>query len=196
MLRQMADHPADSALMLRYRDGDAEAFDTLYERHRLSLFRFLARQTSDQQSCEDIYQEVWSKVIRARHDYRASAKFSTYLYRIARNCLIDHYRRVGRTPDTQSTNESATPELQAGTPDPADATEHIEWRVALFTALAQLPDEQREVFLLHEQVGLELAEIAEITGVGGETVKSRLRYARQKLRTDPNLSAQWSGKTE
>jgi RNA polymerase sigma-70 factor (ECF subfamily) len=182
MLRPMRDELADSELMLRYRDGDKAAFEELYERHRLPLYRFLFRQLGNEQSCDDVFQEVWSKVIRARHNYRASARFTTYLYRIARNSLIDHFRRAGKHSVAISDARDDVPEAAAATGDPAAAAERSDQREALLAALAQLPDEQREAFLLREEAGCGLAEIAEITGVGHETVKSRLRYALLKLR--------------
>ena len=194
MLRGMTDELADSALMLRYRDGDGKAFEVLYGRHRQQLFRFLLRQLGDQQSCEDIFQETWSKVIRARHTYRADAKFSTYLYRIARNSLIDHYRRIGRSSGLISENDATVAEPAAQTDDPVQAAEQDDRRALIVAALAKLPDEQREAFLLREEGGFSLAEIAAITGVGHETVKSRLRYAlvklRDTLRKDENLNAE------
>jgi len=190
MLRQMVNKLADSALMLRYKAGDSDAFETLYNRHRLPLYRFLARQLSEQQSCEDLFQEVWSKVIQARQNYRADAKFTTYLYRIARNCLIDHYRRVGRQPEILSESDSATPEVVAATGDPLRKAEQADDRAAILVALTSIPYEQREVFLLREEAGFSLAEIATITGVGHETVKSRLRYALMKLRDGMNSTAE------
>ena len=191
MLRSMTDELADSALMLRYRDGDGDAFEVLYARHRSSLYRFLLRQSGDQQSCEDIFQETWSKVIRARHNYRPDAQFSTYLYRIARNSLIDHYRRVGRQSGLVSENEAAVPEPVAQTDDPVRAAEQRDQRELILAALDRISDAQREVFLLREEAGCSLAEIAAITGVGHETVKSRLRYALLKLRSSLPKDAEW-----
>ncbi len=197
MLRWMAEELADSALMLRYRGGDSNAFEMLYERHRLPLFRFLLRQLGDQQVAEDIFQETWSKVIRARHNYRPQAKFSTYLYRIARNSLIDHYRRTGRQSGLITANADAVPEAAAHTDDPVTAAERADQRALILAALAAIPDEQREVFLLREEAGLSLAEIAETTGVGQETVKSRLRYALVKLRSSlPRDDGSSSGSTD
>ena len=172
----------DTALMLRYRDGDSAAFDALYERHRGPLFRFLVRRTSSQQSAEDLFQEIWSRIIRSRAAYRPTAKFRTYLFRIARNCVVDYYRRNARALPTQSTDAEGAPEPVANTGDPvAEATRH-ETQISLAGALAELPDEQCEAFLLHEEAGFTLQEIGELTGVGRETVKSRLRYALRKLR--------------
>ena len=182
MLSCMAAELNDNALMLRYRDGDMAAFETLYEKHKGPLFRFLLRHTDNQQFAEDVFQEVWAKIIKSRNNYRSAAKFTTYMYRIARNSTIDHYRRSGRQPALlQEHNEHAT-ELAAPGDDPVTAAEHRDLQRSLTTALNSLPEEQREVFLLREESGFTLAEISEITATGTETVKSRLRYALAKIR--------------
>jgi RNA polymerase sigma-70 factor (ECF subfamily) len=172
----------DTALMLRYKDGDMTAFETLYGRHKGSLFRFLVRQIGNQQYAEDVFQEVWSRIIRNRDGYRADAKFTTYLYHIARNCSVYHYRRMQKRYDDISENEATVPEAQAQDGNPVAKAETGDLRFAIVEALHQLPNDQREAFLLKEESGLSLEEIATITGVGRETVKSRLRYALTKLR--------------
>ena len=170
----------DSALMLRYRDGDLGAFDALYHRHNDALFRYLLRMTRNRAAAEDVYQEVWARLIKARQNYRRTAKFSTYLYRIAHNCFIDSLRRNrrydGGAPDT------ALNVADAG-PSPEHDAERAGMRKRLIAALNELPIEQRDVFLLHEEAGLGLEDIAHVTGAKRETVKSRLRYANRKLRT-------------
>lgn len=177
--RCMTARPTDSALMLRYKDGDATAFETLYRRHNDSLYRYLLRRCRDRDAAEDIFQEVWSKIIKARGSYRRTAKFTTFLYRVAHNCFIDHVRKNRRHSATSESN----PESCA---DPADeldlVTEKSLVRRRLETALMALPDEQRDVFLLHEESGLSLDTIARVTGVNRETAKSRLRYAMNKLK--------------
>jgi RNA polymerase sigma-70 factor (ECF subfamily) len=172
----------DTALMLRYRDGDMTAFETLYGRHKGSLFGFLVRQIGNRQYAEDVFQEVWSRIIRNRDKYQANAKFTTYLYHIARNCSIDHYRRMQKRDDDISEQDAAVPEAQAKDGDPVTTAETGELRFAIVGALRNLPDDQREAFLMKEESGLSLEEIATVTGVGRETVKSRLRYAVGKLR--------------
>jgi len=175
----MEQAPEDSALMLRYRDGDVAAFETLYKRHNDALYRYLLRLCRHRDSAEDIFQEVWGKIIKARNSYRPTAKFTTFLYRVAHNCFIDHIRRNKRhnqivdiAPDTQP-DTGEQPEVQ---------TERSLARRRLHAALLNLPDEQRDVFLLHEEAGLNLDQIASITGSNRETTKSRLRYAVKKLR--------------
>ena len=178
----------DSALMLRYKDGDVAAFEVLYRRHNDALYRYLLRLSRQQHAAEDLYQEVWSKIIRSRHRYRPTAKFTTFLYRVAHNCFIDYVRRNKR----HSHESVIDPDV---TPDTADQPEMLVEksmaRTRLELALQMLPDEQRDVFLLHEEAGLNLDAIAHVTGVSRETAKSRLRYAVRKLKTamaDPALN--------
>ena len=171
--------PDDSALMLRYADGDVTAFETLYRRHNDSLYRYLLRLSGHRSTAEDVFQETWGKIVKARDRYQPSAKFSTYLYRVAHNCFIDYLRRNKRHTNTADVD----PDSQMSAVSEPDAeTERSLARRRLEAALTTLPDEQRDVFLLHEEAGLNLAQIAEVTGVNRETAKSRLRYAVGKLR--------------
>ena len=170
---------SDSALMLRYRDGDLAAFETLYRRHNDALYRYLLRLSRHPDTAEDVFQEVWSKIIKARDSYRPTAKFTTFLYRVAHNCFIDHLRRNKR----HAHSLAAEPDHQ---PDPGEPPEQLTERSLarrrLHAALLDLPEEQRDVFLLHEEAGLSLDQIASVTDANRETVKSRLRYAVSKLR--------------
>ncbi len=171
--------PDDSALMLRYADGDVDAFETLYRRHNDSLYRYLLRLSGHRNTAEDVFQETWGKIVKARSKYRPTAKFSTYLYRVAHNCFIDYLRRNKRHSNTSDVD----PDTQVGAGGEPDAeTERSMARKRLEEALTTLPEEQRDVFLLHEEAGLNLAQIAEVTGVNRETAKSRLRYAVGKLK--------------
>jgi RNA polymerase sigma-70 factor (ECF subfamily) len=129
---------------------------------------------------EDVFQEVWGKIIRARESYRPTAKFTTFLYRVAHNCFVDYLRRNRR--HTQTAN--VEPDSQPDTGERPDMlAERSLARRRLESALQSLPDEQRDVFLLHEEAGLNLEQIASVTGSNRETAKSRLRYAVKKLRT-------------
>ena len=166
--------------MLRYRDGDAGAFETLYSRHRGPLYRYFIRQVSRAQ-VDDLFQEVWLRVIRGQDRYRASAPFSAYLYRIAHNVLVDHYRRTGRSVEFSAPEP---PELDDPGPTPERAFVQGELRGRLLAALEDLPAPQREVFLLHQEGGLTLEQIGQVVGAGRETVKSRLRYAVSRLRKE------------
>lgn len=177
--RAMEHAPDDSALLLRYRDGDVAAFEILYRRHNDALYRYLLRLCRHRDNADDIFQEVWGKIIKAADRYRPTAKFTTFLYRVAHNCFIDHLRRNKRhlhASDFDPDNHADPGDLPEMLAERSLARERLE------LALRDLPDEQRDVFLLHEEAGLDLDEIALITGSNRETTKSRLRYAVKKLR--------------
>lgn len=175
---------SDEQLMLRYRDGDAAAFEELYGRHRGGVFRYVLRQVGLRSASEEIFQEIWIKIVTSRLRYRVEARFATFLYHVAHNCVMDHFRRktplhlISLDDDEDAGHQVAGPERDQ--PERAAALRQSTAR--LLNALAMLPAEQRDAFLLHEEGGLTLEEIAEVTAVGRETVKSRLRYALAKLR--------------
>ncbi len=175
----MAHTPEDSALMLRYGDGDVQAFEILYRRHNDAIYRYLLRLCGHRDSADDIFQEVWGKIIKARATYRPTAKFTTFLYRVAHNCFIDHVRRNKR----HATNTVLEPELHSDSSESLETTtERSLARERLEIALDTLPEEQRDAFLLREEGGLSVEQIAAVTGCNRETAKSRLRYAVAKLR--------------
>lgn len=175
----------DSALMLRYRDGDVRAFDQLYARHKAPLYRYLRRVCCDTEVANDVFQEVWGKVIASRERYEPRAQFNTFLFRIAHNCAMDHFRRTGRMPANQVADVDELAEvLPANDVDEPEArASEAQVKAAFKQALDALPQEQRDVFVLYEESGLSLEEIGRVTGVAMETAKSRLRYALTKLRT-------------
>ena len=175
----------DDALMLAWAAGDASAFEVLYGRHRGPLFRFLLAQLRDRPLAEELYQDVWQRVIAARATWRPEAAFATWLYRIAHNRLNDHWRAQRHRPPAPLDAELRTAAL-ADPEHPGSVAEQHEQRQRLQQALDELPDEQRETVLLRLQQELSLEEIGRITGVGRETVKSRLRYALDKLRARLN----------
>jgi RNA polymerase sigma-70 factor, ECF subfamily len=178
----MQSGPSDDELMVRYRGGDAVAFEALYRRHRAPLYRFLLRQLGDTAAAEEVFQDVWMRVIDSRGRYESRGRFGSWLYAVAHNRLMDGYRARGRGLLGQDEGEEALDNL------PADELPAHVWldrkRAAerLFAALARLPDVQREAFLLQQEGELSVEEIAEATGVSRETAKSRLRYAVAKLR--------------
>jgi RNA polymerase sigma-70 factor (ECF subfamily) len=175
----MSHVPEDSALMLRYKDGDTAAFETLYRRHNDALYRYLLRLCRHRATAEDIFQDVWGKIVKARASYRPTAKFTTFMYRVAHNCFIDHVRRNKR----HANNTDLEPELHADTSElPETITERHLAKERLALALNDLPEEQRDAFLLHEEAGLSIDQIGSVTGCNRETAKSRLRYAVKKLR--------------
>jgi len=161
--------------MLAYRDGDAGAFETLYARHRGALYRFVLRSLKDRSVAEELFQEAWIRVIEARGRYAPSAKFTTWLYTIAHNLLVDHWRRKGLVL-VELNDEHASPD------NPARQVEARETAARFLQVLEALPPAQREAFLLHEEGGLSVAEIAAATGTNEEAAKSRLRYATAKLK--------------
>jgi RNA polymerase sigma-70 factor (ECF subfamily) len=180
----------DEALMLAYRDGEGAAFEALYARWRGPLYRYFLRQCGHAGQADELFQDVFMRVIGAAAGYEPTAKFTTWLFRIAHNRLIDHWRKLGREPvdplDSGREGEDGDDgAFDPPAPDdvvPERELERSELRKALIAALNELPEVQREAFLLAEEGGLTLEEIATISGVGRETIKSRLRYATAKLR--------------
>lgn len=176
-----AAEPADETLMLAYAAGDASAFERLYARHRAPLYRFLLRNLRDGALADEFFQDTWQRVIAARTGWKPDAAFTTWLYRIAHNRLNDHWRALKHRPPAPADGD----ERAARVPDPDTPDRQLsefEQRRRLQLALAELPEEQRQVVQLRLEQELSLEEIGDITGVGRETVKSRLRYAMDKLR--------------
>ncbi|MET0892771.1 MAG: RNA polymerase sigma factor [Pseudoxanthomonas sp.] len=177
--------PADETLMMAYAAGDTAAFEQLYARHRTRLYRFLLRQLRDPALADEFFQDTWQRVISAREGWKPEAAFTTWLFRIAHNRLTDHWRALKHRPPAPVDGD----ERAARVPDPDTPERNLsdfEQRRRLQLAMAELPDDQREVLQLRLEQELSLEEIGEITGVGRETVKSRLRYAMDKLRARLN----------
>jgi RNA polymerase sigma-70 factor, ECF subfamily len=174
----------DGDLMVRYRHGDLRAFEVLYERHRGSLYRYLLRQCRDSETAADLFQDVWGRIISNRGRYEVRARFTTYLFHIAHNCCVDYFRRQSaRRAGLTDPVDDWSDRLVSPTHERPDAQlARAQLEHAFRASLADLPPDQREVFLLYEETGLDLEEIAFVTGVGMETAKSRLRYALNKLR--------------
>ena len=184
------DSRTDEGLMLAYKDGDAAAFEVLYGRWRRQLFRYVAHQCGQNGASDELYQDIWLRVVNARLQYEASARFATWLFRIAHNRLVDHWRASNRMPavdiDRQD-DDDCDPLATLPGPDDERPERIVERKVLaeqIVAAVQSLPDTQREAFLLSEDGDLSLEEIAALTGVGRETVKSRLRYALGKLRQE------------
>ncbi len=177
----------DEQLMLRFQGGEAGAFELLLRRHRGPAFSFLVRLTGDRPRAEDLLQETWLRVVTAAPRWEPRARFRTWLYTVARNLAADEARRRAlRRADPLDApgpgGASPAEALADGAPGPDLAADGALLRPRLEAALAALPEEQREVFLLREYAGVPFAEIAEITGVPAPTVKSRMRYALEGLR--------------
>lgn len=173
----------DEQLMLAYAGGDGGAFEALHGRHKGALFRYLLRSVKERAQAEELYQDIWMRVIEARARYAPQAKFATWLYTIAHHRLVDHWRAKGLALVTLDDDDAAVPEPQAPPGgEPPLVFEARETLERLAAALAALPLAQREAFLLHHEGGLTAAEIAAATGTNEEAAKSRLRYAMRKLR--------------
>lgn len=179
-----AEASEDGQWMLAYRKGDVRAFEKLYAKHKGALYRYLQRMCRDREVANDLFQEVWSRVISSRDRYEVRAQFTTFLFQIAHNCAIDHFRRVDRKREKQTEDVEALQDQLPGaeTDRPELRAQETELRDAYKSALQRLPEEQRQAFVLREEGGFSLEEIGKITGVTMETAKSRLRYALSKLR--------------
>ena len=181
---------SDEQLMIAYRDGDAGAFDTLYRRHKGGVYRYMLRQCRDAGVADELFQDVWMNLIRARENYTVQAKFTTYIYKLAHNRLIDHYRKHGQAQmvslDIERGDEAELPVIAEPIASPRDEPErHLDIKqqaAQLLALLGALPELQREAFVMQYEGGLSVEEIADATGVTRETAKSRLRYAMAKIR--------------
>lgn len=172
----------DEELMLAYARGDAPAFDALYARSRGMLFRYLLRSVRNRANADELFQETWSRLIASRQRYRVESKFTTWLLQIAHNLVVDSFRRARPQASSEET-ECVMRDLDAPESErPEQLLSEFEQRRRLQLVLDDLPDVQREAFVLRMESGLGIEEIARITGVGQETVKSRLRYAFAKIR--------------
>jgi RNA polymerase sigma-70 factor (ECF subfamily) len=176
------DHP-DEYLMEQYRDGNVEAFTLLYQRNKSPLYRYFLRQTGNNSAAEELSQDVWTNIIRARQTYQADAKFTTYMFQIAHNKLVDYYRRAAHRGHENLEDPADDCDPPGGSqhhPDKQAESAQIQRRI--LTLVQSLPYDQREAFLLKEDGGLTVEQIAQITAVNAETAKSRLRYAMNKIR--------------
>ena len=184
----LPDADSDEALMLAYGAGRAAAFDVLYARHKGGVYRYLLRHCSNAGIADELFQDVWMNAIRVRATYVPTARFTTWLYTLAHHRIVDHWRASGQArlvsidDDDDDTGAMVESIPGSATHEPAARAETAELRAHLDTALRALPPEQRDAFLLQYEAGLSLAEIAALTATGIETVKSRLRYATNKLR--------------
>ncbi|HEX6837964.1 MAG TPA: RNA polymerase sigma factor [Polyangia bacterium] len=181
---------SDESLMLRYRDGDVRAFELLVTRHRKALFNFILRFVRDTAQAEDVTQETFLRLVKGADAYERQAKFTTWLYTIARNLCVDAARRgkhrKAASLDAPIGDEDGSASLLDLVADGGAAVDRQaqsrELAVRLRQAIEALPDEQREIFLLREVADLQFNEIANVIGCPENTVKSRMRYALEKLR--------------
>ncbi len=173
--------------MAAYQQGDTRAFEALLKRHRRPMFNFLYRHVGNGTLAEDLLQDVFLRVIRSAARYSPRAKFTTWLYTIARNLCVDNARRAKhRRHATLGKDPSGKQTLLDKVPNTGPAVDRQamggELRQSLHQAIASLGDDQREVFLMRETLNLPFKEIAEIVGCPENTVKSRMRYALEHLR--------------
>jgi RNA polymerase sigma-70 factor (ECF subfamily) len=180
----------DEALMLRFQAGDKAAFRVLLERWSERLYAFCYRQVREEDASRDVVQDCFVRVVRNASTFRAEARFSTWVFTIARNLCLDRARRMKfrRTtsldaPLGDDPQGATLMERVADDRPLADArTDDRRFSVRLDAALSALPEEQREIFLMRELDGLKFREIADVLGIPENTVKSRMRYALEGLR--------------
>lgn len=173
--------------MEAYRDGNVKAFDQLYGRFKDILYRYLTRQITNPVIAEEIFQDSWTAIIKNRHKYSVKSKFKTYLFHIAHNKLIDFYRSKHNSKldlisyDDNNEDLQDNEHLSISLDHKVDSLNKYNYLIEL---LNKLPAAQRDVFLMHEETGMTLIEIAQVMDVSRDTVKSRLKYALNKLRND------------
>ena len=187
----------DAARVAAFAGGDARAFEALYKAHKGGVYRYFLRSLHDAGRAEDLAQDVWTSVIRAAAQWQPDAKFTTWLYRLAHNRLIDHYRRAnlvafsaldgehdedGTDAGNAAASNAPAHEPASSAPQPDEAVAQRRAALHVVHLVEALPPAQREALLLQIEGGLTLEEIAAATGQGFETVKSRLRYALAKVR--------------
>ncbi|WP_434930228.1 sigma-70 family RNA polymerase sigma factor [Shewanella sp. HL-SH5] len=176
---------SDEQLMLAYQSGDIKAFEALYTKHKGPLYRYFVRQLYDNVLAEDLYQEVWGKVIKAAANYQVSAKFTTWLYKIAHNLIIDHVRAVKPLDDTQELAEDQTMDSfnAASNVEPDSQLQQQQQARLLQACIDLLPAVQKEAFLLNVELCLTASVISDIAQVTVEATKSRIRYAYQSIKS-------------
>jgi len=169
---------SDETLMRHYAAGDVRAFEALYRRHELKVWRYLLRSVSNQATADELLQDVWFAVVRSAATYQPTARFTTWIFAIAHHTLVDRHRRTRPLEELDAVHD---PQADARD-EPSRQVESAESTEALIRAVEQLPPEQRDAFLLQAEGDLSVEEIAQATETTFETAKSRLRYARGKLR--------------
>jgi RNA polymerase sigma-70 factor, ECF subfamily len=181
----------DEVLMLRYQGGDRTSFATLVRRHKTPVFNFVLRQVRAPAVAEDITQDVFVRVVQGSNDFRHNSRFSTWVYTIAKNLCIDHARKMSHRKhaslDHSASGEPDGPTLgdKVSDPHPRSSVDRTaiggELEAHIRRAVEELPEDQREVFLLREVANIPFKEIADMAGVSENTIKSRMRYALERL---------------
>lgn len=182
----------DNELLNRYLNGDLESFLVLFRKYRKPLYNFILRNIGANDLAEDLLQDVFLRVIQGAKGFKNESKFSTWLYTIARNRCIDQLRRnkprnqeyLDEPKKDHNQRDNPNPKRQFSNRQPSvdrqASRQQIQQEIAL--AVESLPLEQREVFLMRQLQQLPFSEISKIIGVSENTIKSRMRYALERLR--------------
>jgi RNA polymerase sigma-70 factor (ECF subfamily) len=176
--------PSDAALLERFAAGDRSALDDLFRRYRTVAFRVAYRLLGREADALDAVQEAFVKALTNLERFRGLSSFKTWLLRIVSNAALDvgrHRRRQARTPQAPR-HDPPDRFGPADLPAPEAELHRADLREKIDTALARLPDPQRQTFVLHVEAGLSYREVADALGISIGTVMSRLFYARQKLK--------------
>jgi RNA polymerase sigma-70 factor (ECF subfamily) len=174
----------DNELIGRYLSGDPEAMERLIERYRKKLFGYIYRMVSSHADADDIFQDVWMKVIRKIEGYRPES-FSAWLMTLTRNIVIDRIRSQKPTSSLDEINDSGAAmaeQIPSIGLNPVELSSAKELGIRIELAIAGLPLDQREVFLLRTQMDLGFKEIASMQGVSINTALARMQYGLDKLR--------------
>ncbi len=175
----------DEILVVQFQTGRQEAFDELMKRYKHKIYAYLLRSVRNYEDAEELTLEVFVKVYRALSKWRPEARFSTWLYKIAKNLSIDHHRAKSRR-FTYSLDDE---ELSIKDPVATDLRSNPEWQLEendrnriIREAVDALSPKQKETFMLYRYEGLQIREIAEVLGMAEGTVKIHLHRAMKKLR--------------
>ncbi len=182
--------PSDEELLRKFNDGDADAFATLVRRYERPLYNFILRSVRRRERADELLQDVFLKVVQRSRDFKGNSKLSTWLYTIARNLCIDHSRKMvfrrhksldapGRAASEEGPTLLERTAAEGAEPDRAAVAEDLRQRIG--EAVEELPEEQKDVFLMRQVQGMRFREIAEVLGIPENTVKSRMRYALERL---------------
>lgn len=178
---------SDEQLMVMYANNThhaQRAFAVLYERHKGPLYRFVLKSINNETQADELFQDLWFRIIQHKDNFNAKQAFTTWAYTIARRLLIDYYRKQGKRYE-QAFDESISEHHHETTGHyqlPEQVLQQKRHAKALHKAITELPPDQREVFLLFHEGDLTLQQIAEITHQPKERIKSRYRYALKKLK--------------
>jgi RNA polymerase sigma-70 factor (ECF subfamily) len=189
----MPNDEADEDLMVMYQKGEVRAFEVLLSRHRKPVFNFILRFVGDRETAEDLLQEAFMRVIKGAEAYKRQAKFTTWLYTIARNLCVDQTRRrkhrkhasLDAPMDARGDESGTLMDVIPGNEMASDRQSvNKQLHAQMQRAIGALSDDQREVFLMREFLDMPFKQIADVVGVPENTVKSRMRYALEKLRLE------------